>query len=992
MSIGEIPDAIRAAMADRAPELPAIRPPDGIEMRYLAGVTSYDTNVGWMTNSWSGWGGWQGWGRCPPALIMSTAAFRCRVVILDNLAKARPYLRDKDTKKEHTGEFAQKLAMPMGNEDPAMSLKRWVTVNVSSMLEQGDAHIWKSEEKYLTRFARNGSAIRRAYIPLPVNAVEPTPGTTFWRLDHWTYIDPVTGAVVDIPPEEMARIEYLWNPKDYFRGIGPMESCKLAVETDYWYALQARNRQMKGGLPALLLMNQRAGTNDQELKAFLAEFRRQMADERGGVAGLGSDWKIERLSMTAQEADEVNARRYMVEEVARAHGIPLIDLGVYTSTGFGREGMDILNRMRHTATIQPLSERFADGVTQQIVEEVEPGLEFAFDWSKVRAAQDDMGEMIGYAERLFAMGVPMDEAARITNLALEDYTGKALGFLQGSLLTMDEILLRLDAAKNPPPPPPQLAPFTGPGGQPPPDPSSVEPPPTGGKGTNPDVAGTPPVDGGGKKSAASADGEDQTDAEKKKAADEKKASRREARVLRAVGRARIPAAMTLSARELDRLEARARRVRMSPAAFDRLIALASADEVDSSIKFQNRVDPYAVKIRQIFDRGVNRGFKDANDKLWQLQKTRKKIRLDPGEKPPANQFVYSDSQGSYYFEPVPPETVADIVSSIDVGFIANEIVDVQGDAFDEGIDSMKEELSTLGYIGEGATIAAVLLAGVDSRRALYLQQRRAIIEQALQKIRNRVNALLDDAFAYGEDIGLISDRLMKDAKKEETGGEREVREDSEEAADRHHEEREAERERIVQEAVTAAEEAATPAEMSLSAVELQEGIEAATQGAVEGEPIDTPIPVTGEVTPAETPPTGVPVPVAPAEPIEPEVRVTDVYDAPGKGELWGDEEAYDAANAGRAALAAEQVANVDPDAEAGPGLWWRWITMDDNKVRDAHDEIFGKVVQVGETFIDGADLKFPGDPDCDDLSLTMNCRCWTEVLSPDELATEAEVG
>jgi hypothetical protein len=869
MSIGEIPDVLSAALTGHEPERAAASPEaerraltlreatELVEMRLAAGfgygqgfgggfslaARPYDTNAGDWSNPWGGWSGWGGVGRCPPQLIMSTAALRCRVVILDNLAKARPIIRDKDTLKEYTGEFAEAIAKPMGEADPYMSLKRWVTVNVSAMLEIGDAHIWKSEEKYLTRFARNGKALRRAFIPLPVGSVEPQPGKAFWKVSEWTYADPTTGQVVQIPPEEMARIEYLWNPRDYHRGVGPMEACRLAVETDYWYALQGRNRQMKGGLPALLLMNQRAGTQDQELKAFLAEFRRQMADERGGVAGLGSDWKVERLGMTAVEADEINARRYMVEEIARAHGVPLIDLNVYESTGFGREGMAILNRMRHTATIEPLSERFADGVSQQIVAEVEPSLEFAFDWSEVKAAQDDFGEAIEYASRLFAMGVPMDECARITSLALEDYEGKDLGFLAAGLLTMEEIQLRLEQAKNPPEPPPQLAPFAGPGG-----------PAPGGGGRPPEFDSTDddetPEDAEPKKK-----GED----DRSEGVDDQGEGTRAARVRAALAGARLSAAAVLSTEQLDSLEARAHRVGVTAAAFDRLVAQSTPRETEASIAFQGRVSPYSKKIRKIYERGVNRAFKTVNDRLWKLKDKRPKIRLLAGEPEPEGKEILTDSKGRYYFGAVDPQLVDPLVENIGLDSVIDDILDEAGEAFDEGVETMHEEMRGLGWLAAGATVGAALLARAEAQREAYLSRRRALVGDALERVRRDILLVVESGLVLeGAAVGTISKELMGALRPTLTGG--------------------------------------------------------------------------GEFE--------------------------------GRGQLWGDEEAYNAANAGRAALAQLQGPELDRE------IWWRWLSMADERARPSHQELHGTAVPVGSEF--GFGLTYPGDPNADP-DQTINC-------------------
>lgn len=50
-----------------------------------------------------------------------------------------------------------------------------------------------------------------------------------------------------------------------------------------------------------------------------------------------------------------------------------------------------------------------------------------------------------------------------------------------------------------------------------------------------------------------------------------------------------------------------------------------------------------------------------------------------------------------------------------------------------------------------------------------------------------------------------------------------------------------------------------------------------------------------------------------------------------------------------------------------------WVSAQDDKVRDSHQEYDGKSVEADEEFAPG--LKFPRDPDCADPSEVINCRC-----------------
>lgn len=58
-----------------------------------------------------------------------------------------------------------------------------------------------------------------------------------------------------------------------------------------------------------------------------------------------------------------------------------------------------------------------------------------------------------------------------------------------------------------------------------------------------------------------------------------------------------------------------------------------------------------------------------------------------------------------------------------------------------------------------------------------------------------------------------------------------------------------------------------------------------------------------------------------------------------------------------------------------------WVSAQDEKVRDSHQELDGEVRDADEEFKSG--LKFPRDPDCEDPSEVINCRC-TDITYAEE--------
>lgn len=69
----------------------------------------------------------------------------------------------------------------------------------------------------------------------------------------------------------------------------------------------------------------------------------------------------------------------------------------------------------------------------------------------------------------------------------------------------------------------------------------------------------------------------------------------------------------------------------------------------------------------------------------------------------------------------------------------------------------------------------------------------------------------------------------------------------------------------------------------------------------------------------------------------------------------------------------------DAAADSGLTLLKTWETMEDDRVREAHEEIQGQTVPFDDVFVtwDGHEARFPGDFDTPELNV--NCRCFLSV-------------
>jgi HK97 family phage portal protein len=77
------------------------------------------------------------------------------------------------------------------------------------------------------------------------------------------------------------------------------------------------------------------------------------------------------------------------------------------------------------------------------------------------------------------------------------------------------------------------------------------------------------------------------------------------------------------------------------------------------------------------------------------------------------------------------------------------------------------------------------------------------------------------------------------------------------------------------------------------------------------------------------------------------------------------------------------MATMERAKEVIPGMKKMWVTGNDDRVRDAHVALMGKVTGPDEEF--AKDLRFPRDPACRDGALVINCRCTALMLPPEDV-------
>ena len=384
---------------------------------------------------------WTQHGACYTA--MRAIATQLSTARLDITIKGEQDSRiERDDRNPRRAGLVQKFERPA----PGMTTRDWVQAISMNMMGFGTGHVWKSPERS-TFLSRSGEQIPVAYLPLAGSRVKPIVGTLPWMLHRWEYTPPDHVKPIQIQDEDLAFVHFQRRPDDWYQGIGPLGVSRQTAETDY-NALQLNSAQLKnGGMPAGLLMNKGDLRNDDVAK-YLAIFRRQFTGVKNHqkIGALPGDWDFKQLAISPKDMEWLAGRKWNLEEIARIFGVPLLFMGDVKTTGLGHAGLQILYRVFFEITVEPIGRAIEQALTMQILEELDPDLEFRFRFDLVPGMKEERSALLDQAMKYWTMGMPFDEIARRLGLEGDKFVGSDKGWFGSGSRSVEQAIAEAEAA------------------------------------------------------------------------------------------------------------------------------------------------------------------------------------------------------------------------------------------------------------------------------------------------------------------------------------------------------------------------------------------------------------------------------------------------------------------------------------------------------------------------------------------------------------------
>ena len=280
---------------------------------------------------------------------------------------------------------------------------------------------------YISEIRRGENTPPVALWLLPPEHMKIKPSRTN-MVEYYEYTE--GGVKQKIDPRDMIQLK-MPNPANRWFGMPVLMAAGRATDVDresgIWQKVSLQNR---GVLDMHIEVPPEAQPEQIE------EAKRIWREKHGGANNarepMFSSGKITQLGQNAVEMDFVASRRAVWTEIAAVFGVPLAAMGFTEDVNLANA--NAMMKQLWQNTIVPQLELIKRQLNHQLASEFGADIRLMYDLSNVPALQEDMGEKLQNAERLFRLGVPMNTVNQYLELGLDDIEGGDVGYIPSGLI------------------------------------------------------------------------------------------------------------------------------------------------------------------------------------------------------------------------------------------------------------------------------------------------------------------------------------------------------------------------------------------------------------------------------------------------------------------------------------------------------------------------------------------------------------------------------
>lgn len=301
-----------------------------------------------------------------------------------------------DKQKEVKGEEINQL---IERPNPFWSQREFRQITAINLLVTGN-HFWNLVG------TGKGVPISQTNKPVETWWVKPEsikikPGPT-GEIKNYLYTSP-TGKELPLDPSEIIHFRMV-NPDSYFLGLGAVEPAKMAATLEFH--AQAFNRYfMENDATPNFVFTMPGEPTPEVRKRFWASWdERHKGPKKAGRAGMiWGNMDVKNIGSNPRDAQYIETRKLNREELLATMGVPPSIVGLLEYANYSN--MEVQQRKFWDDTVVPIAQIIADKLTLNLAPHFGKGLSFAFDFSGIKALQEDELRKSQVASALISCGV-----------------------------------------------------------------------------------------------------------------------------------------------------------------------------------------------------------------------------------------------------------------------------------------------------------------------------------------------------------------------------------------------------------------------------------------------------------------------------------------------------------------------------------------------------------------------------------------------------------
>lgn len=356
--------------------------------------------------------------------------------IADNVPQAELIFKNYATEKE---EFPEDLINLFENPNPFMSGNDFLQACVGFYALCGEVMIIKDAETIGQQTGTQLPAGLYVFHPKKFKAVKTTVKgmevIAGWKV-HGVYF----------PKEEVIHIKD-FNTQDDARGMAP--PIQDLVDVDYLAMLYNKAFFKNDATPGFMLTTEKSVTPLQvkQLQQMLqTEFAGASKAKKTLVVGEGL--KPAQVGINQKDMEFTEGKRFTREELLGIWRVPKALFNITDDLNYATFKGQM--RVFWIYEIAPLLVKFAAAWNRAIIRPFNPKVYCEYDYANAPAFQEDFGDKLDMATKLFSMGIPLNDIVEKLQLGFDKFPWGDTGFLPFNLTPVDMLTAPPEPATPPP--------------------------------------------------------------------------------------------------------------------------------------------------------------------------------------------------------------------------------------------------------------------------------------------------------------------------------------------------------------------------------------------------------------------------------------------------------------------------------------------------------------------------------------------------------------